>query len=86
MMILGKKLGQTSFLDSKGKRVCATVLDYKGCMVIGNRTQDKDGYIANIIGFLKPKKLTFDRLFFFLYSFFKKLNKPCLFIIFSNRG
>ena len=57
MMILGKKLGQTSFLDSKGKRVCATVLDYKGCMVIGNRTQDKDGYIANIIGFLKPKKL-----------------------------
>ena len=47
MMILGKKLGQTSFLDSKGKRVCATVLDYKGCMVIGNRTQDKDGYISN---------------------------------------
>jgi len=57
MMILGKKLGQTSFLDSKGKRVCATVLDYKGCTVVGNRTNDKDGYIANIIGFLKPKKL-----------------------------
>ena len=56
-MILGKKLGQTSFLDSKGKRVCATVLDYKGCTVVGNRTNDKDGYIANIIGFLKPKKL-----------------------------
>ena len=35
MMILGKKLGQTSFLDSKGKRVCATVLDYKGCTVVG---------------------------------------------------
>ena len=50
MMILGKKLGQTSFLDSKGKRVCATVLDYKGCTVVGNRTNDKDGYIANIIG------------------------------------
>ena len=56
-MILGKKLGQTSFLDSKGNRVCATVLDYKGCTVVGNRTNDKDGYIANIIGFLKPKKL-----------------------------
>jgi large subunit ribosomal protein L3 len=25
--------------------------------VVGNRTNDKDGYIANIIGFLKPKKL-----------------------------
>ena len=30
MMILGKKLGQTSFIDNKGNRVCATVLDYKG--------------------------------------------------------
>ncbi|MDC0861543.1 50S ribosomal protein L3 [Alphaproteobacteria bacterium] len=57
MMILGKKLGQTSFIDNKGNRVCATVLDYKGCSVVGNRTEDKDGYIANIIGFAKPKKL-----------------------------
>ncbi len=57
MMILGKKLGQSTFLVSKGKRVCATVLDYKECAVVGNRTSDKDGYIANIIGFMKPKKL-----------------------------
>ncbi len=57
MMILGKKIGQTSFIDSNGKRVCATVLDYKGCTTIGNRTKEKDGYLANIIGYLKPKKL-----------------------------
>ena len=27
------------------------------CIVVGNRTEEKDGYIANIIGYLKPKKL-----------------------------
>ena len=57
MMILSKKLGQTTFIDTKGNRVCATVLDYKNCSIIGNRTSDKDGYIANIIGYITPKKL-----------------------------
>ena len=42
MMILGKKLDKHRFIDSKGKRVCATVLDYKGCTVVGNRTKDKE--------------------------------------------
>jgi large subunit ribosomal protein L3 len=57
MMILSKKLGQTTFIDQKGNRVCATVLDYKNCSIIGNRTKDKDGYLANVIGFIKPKKI-----------------------------
>jgi len=56
-MIISTKIGQTSFISEEGKRVCATVLDYNTCTVVGNRTQDKDGYIANILGFLKPKKL-----------------------------
>ena len=34
-----------------------TVLDYNTCTIVGNRTEDKDGYTANILGFLKPKKL-----------------------------
>jgi len=55
-MIISTKIGQTSFISDNGKRVCATVLDYNTCTVIGNRTEDKDGYIANILGFLKPKK------------------------------
>ena len=56
-MIISTKIGQTSFISEEGKRVCATVLDYNTCAVVGNRTEDKDGYTANILGFLKPKKL-----------------------------
>ena len=56
-MIISTKIGQTSFISDEGKRVCATVLDYNTCTVVGNRTEDKDGYTANILGFLKPKKL-----------------------------
>ena len=56
-MIISTKIGQTSFISEEGKRVCATVLDYNSCIVVGNRTKDKDGYSANILGFQKPKKL-----------------------------
>ena len=56
-MIISTKIGQTSYISEEGKRVCATVLDYNTCTVVGNRTEDKDGYTANILGFLKPKKL-----------------------------
>jgi len=56
-MIISTKIGQTSFVSEEGKRVSATVLDYNSCTVVGNRTEDRDGYIANILGFLKPKKL-----------------------------
>jgi large subunit ribosomal protein L3 len=56
-MIISTKIGQTSFISEEGKRVSATVLDYNSCTVVGNRTEDRDGYIANILGFLKPKKV-----------------------------
>ena len=56
-MIISTKIGQTSFISEEGKRVCATVLDYNTCTVVGNRTEDKDGYLANILGFQNPKKL-----------------------------
>jgi len=56
-MIISTKIGQTSYISEEGKRVCATVLDYNTCTVVGNRTEDKDGYSANILGFQKPKKL-----------------------------
>ena len=56
-MIISTKIGQTSFISEEGKRFCATVLDYNSCTVVGNRTEDKDGYTANILGFLKPKNL-----------------------------
>jgi len=68
-MIISTKIGQTSFVNKNGTRVSATVLDYKSCSVVGNRTIDKDGYLANVIGFLKPKKLNKPQL-----KEFNKLN------------
>ena len=56
-MIISTKIGQTSFISEEGKRLSATVLDYNSCSVVGNRTQERDGYIANILGYLIPKKL-----------------------------
>ena len=68
-MIISTKIGQTSFVNENGTRVSATVLDYNSCTVVGNRTIDRDGYLANIIGFLKPKKLNKPQL-----KQFNKLN------------
>ncbi len=68
-MIISTKIGQTSFVNENGTRVSATVLDYNNCTVVGNRTIDRDGYLANIIGFLKPKKLNKPQL-----KEFNKLN------------
>ena len=68
-MIISTKIGQTSFVNENGTRVSATVLDYNSCIVVGNRTIDRDGYLANIIGFLKPKKLNKPQL-----KEFNKLN------------
>ena len=68
-MIISTKIGQTSFVNENGTRVSATVLDYNSCSVVGNRTIDRDGYLANIIGFLKPKKLNKPQL-----KEFNKLN------------
>ena len=68
-MIISTKIGQTSFVNENGTRVSATVLDYNSCSVVGNRTIDRDGYLANIIGFLKPKKLNKPQL-----KQFNKLN------------
>ena len=48
-MIISTKIGQTSFVNENGTRVSATVLDYNSCSVVGNRTIDRDGYVANII-------------------------------------
>ena len=68
-MIISTKIGQTSFVNENGTRVSATVLDYNSCTVVGNRTIEKDGYLANIIGFLKPKKINKPQL-----KQFNKLN------------
>ena len=47
--IIGKKIGMTQIFDSKGEVVRCTVVQ-GGCVVIGKRTIEKDGYSALVLG------------------------------------
>jgi large subunit ribosomal protein L3 len=48
--VLAKKLGMTRFFDETGTHVPVTVLALDGCQVVGQRTADKDGYVALQLG------------------------------------
>src|ERR1700760_2853449 len=48
--VIAKKLGMTRFFDEAGVHVPVTVLSLDGCQVTGQRTQDKDGYVALQLG------------------------------------
>jgi large subunit ribosomal protein L3 len=48
--VLAKKLGMTRFFDEAGAHVPVTVLSLEGCQVVGQRTKDKDGYVALQLG------------------------------------
>ena len=48
--VIAKKLGMTRFFDEAGQHVPVTVLSLEGCQVTGQRTKDKDGYVALQLG------------------------------------
>jgi large subunit ribosomal protein L3 len=48
--VIAKKLGMTRFFDEQGTHVPVTVLALDGCQVVGQRTEDKDGYVALQLG------------------------------------
>ena len=48
--VIAKKLGMTRFFDEAGTHVPVTVLALDGCQVVGQRTADKDGYVALQLG------------------------------------
>jgi len=47
--IVGKKIGMTQIFDEKGEVIRCTVVQ-AGCIVLGKRTVEKDGYSAIIVG------------------------------------
>lgn len=53
--ILGTKIGMTQFFDEKGEVKRCTVVQ-AGCVVIGKRTKEKDGYSALILGLGERKE------------------------------
>jgi len=48
--IIGKKVQMTQLFDEKGKVIPCTVIDATPAVVVGNRTIEKDGYNATIVG------------------------------------
>ena len=57
--LLGKKIGMTQYFADDGERIPVTVIQTGPCVVVGKRTEDKDGYNALVVGFgEKPPRLT----------------------------
>ena len=48
--VIAKKLGMTRFFDEAGSHVPVTVLALEGCQVVGQRTTERDGYVALQLG------------------------------------
>src|SRR5215470_10308095 len=48
--VIAKKLGMTRFFAEDGAHVPVTILALDGCQVVGQRTKDKDGYVALQLG------------------------------------
>ena len=57
MGLLGKKIGMTQLIMEDGVVVPVTVIDVAGNVVVGLRTNDKDGYEAVRVGFGEAKKM-----------------------------
>jgi large subunit ribosomal protein L3 len=54
--IIGKKIGMTQIFDEKGEVLRVTVVQ-AGCVVIGKRTEEKDGYSALVLGLGERKEI-----------------------------
>ncbi|UQV18224.1 50S ribosomal protein L3 [Brevundimonas albigilva] len=48
--VIAKKLGMTRVFADDGAHVPVTVLQLDGCQVVGQRTQERDGYVALQLG------------------------------------
>jgi large subunit ribosomal protein L3 len=48
--VIAKKLGMARFFDEAGAHVPVTVLSLEGCQVVGQRTTERDGYVALQLG------------------------------------
>ena len=53
--LITTKMGMTRLYDDAGEAHAVTVLSVGDCAVIGNRTMDKNGYVANVLGIREAK-------------------------------
>jgi large subunit ribosomal protein L3 len=64
MGLLTKKLGMTEYFNENGDRIPVTVLLAKGNVVLGHRTEERDGYTAVQLAFddQKPSRMSKPKL------------------------
>ena len=48
--LIGKKVGMTQVFDEKGRLTPVTVIKIEGNVVVAERTEDKNGYNAAVLG------------------------------------
>lgn len=53
--LITTKVGMTRLFDDNGVAHGVTVLAVGDCTVVGNRTMDKNGYVANVLGMREAK-------------------------------
>lgn len=61
--LIGKKVGMTQVFDANGRLTPVTVIKFEGNIVIDQRTQEKNGYEAAILGSVDKKKSTITKPF-----------------------
>lgn len=54
--LITTKIGMTRLYDDAGVAHAVTVLSVGDCQVVGNRTMDKNGYVANVLGLREAKE------------------------------
>ena len=54
--LIGKKIGMTQVFDAKGRLIPVTVIKIEDNVVIANRTEEKNGYKAAVLGTIPMKK------------------------------
>jgi large subunit ribosomal protein L3 len=55
--LIAKKIGMSSIFNEKGERITVTFVQVEDCQVVGQKTFEKNGYDALVIG-VKDKKLS----------------------------
>lgn len=56
--LIGKKVGMTQVFDAQGRLTPVTVIKIEGNVVVGQRTTEKNGYTAAVLGSVDMKKST----------------------------
>jgi len=56
--LIGKKVGMTQVFDAEGRLTPVTVIKFEDNVVIEQRTEEKNGYTAAVLGSIDKKKST----------------------------